>query len=365
MLQGILGVPFFYPYALNQSCATSSQYLAEQRQHARVLHYLQRPVNQPTPTALLAQEYDEFPDQQSIIRVLGCTRLPQDKEDIGYIMASNHTEMQHHTAGQTVETQQASLASLCARIGDEQGFARHHADAEKFLAEAETYLDEFLPPDQESDLLTFQPFDLPDTPVSSLSSSNSVSCRLPQSTPPQVPTSTSDVPVQDELLLEDVIDDSVVTDNRRMSGYRFEVRDTLESILDCLYASTLTKGPIELVPVPFAAAETSSMQVNVNEEGTAFLQEGKGQAKEIPYAGAVEPFTSPCHSAFFCAERNCSCCKTYFEYLLDRLTELDCPLPCSPSPPDSARMEQAPDELEPSEDIGEVDAGAFFLCCEL
>jgi hypothetical protein len=155
----------------------ATQYLATQRERAWALHYQQHHMNQPTPTALLAQEYNEFPDEQRIMRVL-------DTQDISHMMAPNHTEIRHHTTGQTAEIQQDCLAALCARIEEEQGFGRLHADAEKFLAEAETYLDEFLPLDQESDLSTFQPSDLPDTPVCSHSSSNSVSCCLLQFTHP-------------------------------------------------------------------------------------------------------------------------------------------------------------------------------------
>lgn len=228
----------------------ATQYLTTQRERAWALRYQQHPVNQPTPTALLAQEYNEFPDEQRIMRVLG-THIPQGKEDIGHIMAPNHTEIQHHTTGQTAEIQQDYLSALCARIEEEQGFARLHADAEKFLAEAETYLDEFLPLDQESDLSTCQPSDLPDTPV---------------------PTSTSKVPVQDELLLEDVTDDCFMTDH---------------------YFDIILSGNFQL------------------------------------------------------------------------LDELYSSLPCSPSPSDSARIEEMLDEIESLQNIGEVDVGAFFLCCEL
>lgn len=221
-------------FALN---GRATQYLATQRERAWALRYQQHHVNHPTPTALLAQEYNEFPDEQRILRVLG-THIPQDKEDIGHIMAPNHTEIQ-----------QECLAALCARIEEEQGFGRLHADAEKFLAEAETYLDEFLPLDQESDLCTFQPSDQPDTPV---------------------PSSTSRVPVQDELLLEDETDDCVMTypyfDIILSGNFQF---------LDELYSS-------------------------------------------IP----------------------------------------------SLSPSSSARIDEVLDEIESLQNIGEVDVGAFFLCCE-
>lgn len=221
-------------FALN---GHATQYLATQRERAWALRYQQHHVNQPTPTALLAQEYNEFPDEQHILRVLG-THIPQDKEDISHIMAPNHTEIQ-----------QDRLAALCARIEEEQGFGRLHADAEKFLAEAETYLDEFLPLDQESDSCTFQPSDLLDTPV---------------------PSSTSKVPVQDELLLEDETEDCVMTypyfDIILSGNFQF---------LDELYSS-------------------------------------------IP----------------------------------------------SLSPSSSARIDEVLDEIESLQNIGEVDVGAFFLCCE-
>ncbi|KAG2754501.1 hypothetical protein P692DRAFT_20869820 [Suillus brevipes Sb2] len=232
-------------FALN---GRATQYLATQRERAWALRYQQHHVNQPTPAALLAQEYNEFPDEQRILRVLG-THIPQDEEDIGHKIAPNHTEIQHQTTGHTAEFQQDCLAALCARIEEEQGFGRLHADAEKFLAEAETYLDEFLPLDQESDLCTFQPSDLPDTPV---------------------PSSTSKVPVQDELLLEDETDDCVMTypyfDIILSGNFQF---------LDELYSS-------------------------------------------IP----------------------------------------------SLSPSSSARIDEVLDEIESLQNIGEVDVGAFFLCCE-
>ncbi|KIK49623.1 hypothetical protein CY34DRAFT_797074 [Suillus luteus UH-Slu-Lm8-n1] len=206
-----------------------TQYLATQRERAWALHYQQHRVNQPTPTALLAQEYNEFPDEQCIMRILD-THIPQDKEDISHMMTPNHTEIRHHTTCQTAEIQQDCLAALCARIEEEQGFGRLHADAEKFLAEAETYLD--------------------DTPV---------------------PTSTSKVPVQDELLLEDVNHDCFMTD-----PYFDIILSGNSQFLDELYSS----------------------------------------------------------------------------------------LTCSPSPSDSARIEEVLDEIESLQNIGEVDVGAFFLCCE-
>ncbi|KAG2350624.1 hypothetical protein BDR05DRAFT_34715 [Suillus weaverae] len=153
--------------------AHATQHLAEQRERARALRYQQQPVNQPTPTALLAQEYNEFPDQQRIMRML-CTAMPEMQRD------------------RTQESQ--DLVDLHAyTIEEEQGFARWRAEAEKFLAEAETYLNEFLLPDQELCLSAFQPFDLPDTPV---------------------PTSISNVLVQDEPLLKDGIDDCVMTEGK-------------------------------------------------------------------------------------------------------------------------------------------------------
>ncbi|KAG1783698.1 hypothetical protein EV702DRAFT_1055033, partial [Suillus placidus] len=154
--------------------AHATQHLAEQRERARALRYQQQPVSRPTPTALLAQEYNEFPDQQRMMRIL--SEMQRDRIQ----------EWQDHVA-------------LHAHIEEEQGFARRRADAERFLAEAETYLSEFLPPDQEPYLSAFQPFDLPDTPV---------------------PTSTSNVLVQDEPLLKDGSKDCVMTENRLMAEYR-------------------------------------------------------------------------------------------------------------------------------------------------
>ncbi|KAG1867815.1 hypothetical protein DFJ58DRAFT_113551 [Suillus subalutaceus] len=242
------GISFVVP-------ALATKHLAEQRERARALRYQQQPVNQPNPIALLAHEYNELPDQQRMMCVLRTCR-PQDEKNIGYIMALEHAKMQraNHTAHQTAEMQWFRirewqyLVALNAHFEEEQAFARRRADAEKFLEEAETYLSGFLPPDEEPCLSAFQPFELPDTPL---------------------PTSTSQVLVQDEPLLRDMIEDCVVTENRVMTEYQFEVRDTLQSILDCLSAVTSTEGPIEHIPVPSTAAEiSSSMQVNVDEEGT-------------------------------------------------------------------------------------------------
>jgi hypothetical protein len=257
----------YYPrYCLGTLCPVPV--LASER--AWALRYQQQPVNQPNPTALLVHEYDEFPDQQRMMRVLRSCK-PQDEKNIDYVMSLELAEMQR------------------ADLEEEQVFARHRADAEKFLEEAETYLSEFLPPDEEPSLGAFQLFDQPDTPVCSHSSNNSVSCDLLQvlTLSPQVPTSTSKVFVQDGPLLKFVIEDCAVTENRPMAEYRFEVRDTLQSILDCLSAATSTEGPIEHVPVPSTTAETY-----VDEGGATSSQEGKGEAKEIPGFDAEEPSAS-------------------------------------------------------------------------
>ncbi|KAG1834520.1 hypothetical protein EV424DRAFT_660262 [Suillus variegatus] len=224
------------PFAVSTRAA---QYLGEQRERAWALRYQQEPVNQPTLIALLAQEYDEFPDRQRMMDVL-CACTPQDEEKIGGTMARNHAEMRRMRELQ-------HFVALQAHIEEEQGFARHRANAEKFLAEAEASLSDFLPPDREPYLNTFQPFDLPDTSVR---------------------TSTSKVIVEDEPLPKDVIEGCAMTENCVVAEYRFEERDTLQSIFDRLSAGTSTEVPIERVPVPSTAAETSSsMQVNFNEEG--------------------------------------------------------------------------------------------------
>ncbi|KAG1861912.1 hypothetical protein C8R48DRAFT_762275 [Suillus tomentosus] len=164
-----------HPVVLLSARARATRYLAEQRERAWALRYQQQPVNQPTQIALLAQEYDEFPDQQCMMHI----------------------------------------------------FAHHRANAEKFLEEAETDLEDFLPPDQEPCLTIFEPFDLPDHSIS---------------------TSTSKVIVQDEPLLKDVMQDCVMTESHRAAEYRSEVLSTLQSILGCLSADT-------------------SVQANANEEG--------------------------------------------------------------------------------------------------
>ncbi|KAG1798725.1 hypothetical protein EV424DRAFT_1352484 [Suillus variegatus] len=123
--------PPYRPVVLLSARARATRYLAEQHEHAWALRYQQQPVNQPTQIALLAQEYNEFPDQQCMMHI----------------------------------------------------FAHHHANAEKFLEEAETHLEAFLPPDQESCLNIFEPFDLPDD--------------------------------SDKPLLKDVMEDCVMTESHR------------------------------------------------------------------------------------------------------------------------------------------------------
>ncbi|KAG2117842.1 uncharacterized protein F5147DRAFT_668865 [Suillus discolor] len=169
-----------------------------------------------------------------------CACTPQDEEKIGGTMARKHAEMRRMQEWQ-------HFIALQAHIEEEQGFARHRANAEKFLAEAEASLSEFLPPDQEPYLNAFQPFDLPDTSVR---------------------TPTSKIIVEDEPLPKDMIEGCAMTENCVMAEYRFEERDTLQSIFDRLSAGTSTEVPIERVPVPSTPAETSSsMQVKVNEKG--------------------------------------------------------------------------------------------------
>lgn len=248
--------PRYRPGVTLAASACAAQYLAEQCERAWALCYQRQPVNQPTPIALLAQEYDEFLDRQRMMRLLRSTCRPQGEEKDRYIMALERVKMQRIL-------QRQYFVSVQADIEEEQAFARHREDAEKFLAEAETYLSEFLPPDEES-YLTLDPLN---TPVCSNSSSHSASCDSPHfpTFSPQVPSSTSEVIIQDEP--QDVIDDCVMTENRLMAKYRFEVFDTLQSILGSL--SAVIEAPIEHVPKPPTVPETSSMQVNDNEEGAS------------------------------------------------------------------------------------------------
>ncbi|KAG1798829.1 uncharacterized protein HD556DRAFT_154351 [Suillus plorans] len=234
--------PHYRPVVLLSARARATRYLSEQRERAWALRYQQQPLNQPTPIALLAQECDEFPDQQCIMHVLR-TCAPQHEDKIGHIMACKHTEMRHanHEVRQIAEMQWTAIqqlqdmADLRSDIEEAQIFAHHRANAEKFLEEAETYLEDFLPPDQEPCLTNFEPFDLPDDSIS---------------------TSTSEVIVQDEPLLEDVMGDCVMTESHRAAEYRSEVLNTLQSILGCLSADTSTELP-EHVLVSSTTAETS------------------------------------------------------------------------------------------------------------
>ncbi|KAG1757334.1 hypothetical protein EDB19DRAFT_1656944 [Suillus lakei] len=257
--------PNYYSYRPRAFSAVNphAQYLAEQRERARALRYQH---NEPTPNTLLAQEYDECPGV-----------LSDDKElpPYGY-MASKHVETQsaHFRARVEAEIQLTRIrereysVAFQAHIEEEQYFARWHADAEKFLAEVDTYLSTFLPLDQEPCLSAFRPFDLPDTPALS----------------PQVPASTSEVFVQDDPSLEDVIKSHCMAENPEM----------FQLIFGCLCEATSTEVPIEHAPVPPAATETSSSaQNNVNEGGITSSQEGKGKAKEIPDSDAEEPSASP------------------------------------------------------------------------
>ncbi|KAG1824001.1 hypothetical protein EV424DRAFT_1538367 [Suillus variegatus] len=218
----------YYPVALLSARVRATRYLAKQRECAWALRYQQQPMNQPTQIALLAQEYDEFPNQQCMMHVL-CTCAPQHEDEIGYIMAYKHAEMRCRAL--------PSLRYL--RRQEAQIFAHHRANAEKFLEEAETHLEDFLPPDQEPYFSIFEPFDLPDDSIS---------------------TSTSKVIVQDEPLLKDVMEDCVMTEP-----------SCGRSILGCLSADTL-------------------VQANVNEEGNTSPSEGKGKAKGIP--GFEEDFVT-------------------------------------------------------------------------
>ncbi|KAG1868027.1 hypothetical protein C8R48DRAFT_771736 [Suillus tomentosus] len=167
----------YHPVVLLSARARATRYLAEQRERAWALRYQQQPVDQPTQIALLAQECDEFPDQECMMHVLR-TCAPQHEDEIGYMMAYKHAEMRHakHTIRQIAEMQRTTtlqlqaLADIQSDMEEAQIFAHHHANAEKFLEEAETYLEDFLPPDQESCLTIFEPFDLPDDSISTSTS---------------------------------------------------------------------------------------------------------------------------------------------------------------------------------------------------
>lgn len=317
--------PHYHPGVSLAVSARASQYLAEQRERAWALRYQQQPMNQPTPIAHLAQEYDEFPDQQRMMDILSTCR-PQDERKIGYIMALEHAAIQrdNYAARQAAELQRSTIqkwhffVALQAHIEEEQGFARQRADAEKFLAEAETYLSGFLPPDQEPYYSTFRSFDLPDTPI---------------------PTST------EQPLLKNMIDDCIMTENRLMAEYKLEVRHTLQSILDCLSA---------------AIERSSSMQVNDTEDGTSIFTGGKRKikSKEIPGLDAEEPsaYAAQVISSF---PKITSISSPQFP------TELDSFFPHSDPITVSIDQPAHPIHINPSEDVSEVDLGAFFLCCEL
>lgn len=170
----------YYPYrpvVLLSARARATRYLAEQRERAWALRYQQQPVDQPTQIALLAQECDESPDQECMMHVLR-TCAPQHEDEIGYMMAYKHAEMRHakHAIRQIAEMQRTTtlqlqaLADLRSDMEEAQIFAHHRANTEKFLEEAEIYLEDFLPPDQESCLTIFEPFDLPDDSISTSTS---------------------------------------------------------------------------------------------------------------------------------------------------------------------------------------------------
>ncbi|KAG2096986.1 uncharacterized protein F5147DRAFT_715615 [Suillus discolor] len=201
--------PCYHPVVFLSARARAARYLAEQRERAWALRYQQQPC------------------MMHVLR--SCA--PQHEDKIGHIMACKHAEMQW-----TMMQQLQDMADLRSDIEEEQIFAHHRADAEKFLEEAETYLEDFLPPDQEPCLTIFEPFDLPDDSMS---------------------TSTSEVIVQDEPLLKDVIEDCVMSESHRAAEYRSEVLNTLQSILGCLSADTSTEVLSEHVPVPSTTAETS------------------------------------------------------------------------------------------------------------
>lgn len=194
--------PRYRPVVLLSARARATGHLAEQRERAWALRYQQQPANQPTQIALLAQEHDEFPDQECTTHVLR-TCAPQHEDKLGHIMAYKQAEMRHakYAIRQIAEMQRTTIqqlqdmADLRSDIEEAQIFAHHRANAEKFLEEAETYLEDFLPPDQEPCLSTFEPFDLPDDSIS---------------------TSTSKVIVEDEPLLKDVMEDCVMSESHRV-----------------------------------------------------------------------------------------------------------------------------------------------------
>ncbi|KAG1865422.1 hypothetical protein F4604DRAFT_1004126 [Suillus subluteus] len=95
--------------------------------------------------------------------------------------------------------------------------------------------------------------------------------------------------------------------HRLMAEHRSEVRDTLQAILARLSKGTTIKAPTELQPdlVTSPTATSTSVDgneevtsVNVNEEGPAPSQEGKGNAKEIADPNTQEePSASPAQVA--------------------------------------------------------------------
>ncbi|KAG2147568.1 hypothetical protein DEU56DRAFT_784683 [Suillus clintonianus] len=235
--------------------------LAEQRERALALHYQQHLGNQPTPNVLHTPEYDEFSNQQRMMRIRDVlrTRMPEDGKKDFYTgfpsyccRACQLAEILQDHAIRDREREASirkwqNFAAFHAQLEEEQLFARHRANAENFLAEAETFLD-------------------------------------------PAPASTSKVPIQDEPSLKDMF----MAELRLMAEYRAEVRDTLQSILACLSEGTSTEAPVKRDPVPSPAAQTADpTPVNVNREETTTSQEGKGKVKEFPDSDTEEPSASP------------------------------------------------------------------------
>ncbi|KAG1786341.1 uncharacterized protein HD556DRAFT_1485632 [Suillus plorans] len=119
-----------FPFPLNPH---APQYDREQRERALALHIQQQLVNQPTSNALHAQEYDESPDQDRMMRDV-LYRMPDDQGfDVQFPFDgdSAHKKAEIQRADRAIRNQ-----AVCAAHLEEQRLLarRRRLDAENFFA---------------------------------------------------------------------------------------------------------------------------------------------------------------------------------------------------------------------------------------
>lgn len=122
------------------------QYLAEQPERALALHHWQQLGDQPTPNAIHAQECDEFPNQHHIPEEDEVDFDPRFRS-YGYrarqqaeIELANRAIRDQAVRERETRIQECNFTAFEAHLEEEHLFAHHRAQAETFLAQAETFL---------------------------------------------------------------------------------------------------------------------------------------------------------------------------------------------------------------------------------